>query len=127
MIVLGLFEAKEKNMNTQDLSSFGYRELDMAGDLLKTYKQTSTSTNVKWKGIDKTRFFGEGVSVEFNPNSGNVFLVDEDYNVALMNGDNLEDFFSCPICGHEGFLEDMGHDKDNGECQEYLKDIGYEE
>ena len=100
-------------MNTQDLSKFGYREKDMAGDLLKAHCTNN----------DVTRYLGDGVSVEFNPMSGNVFLVDEDYNVAMMNGDKLEDFFSCPICGHEGFLEEMVHGDDDEECQEYLKSI----
>jgi len=101
------------NENTQDLSKFGYRELDLAGDLLKALKTDK----------DKTRFLGEGIVVEFNPNSGNVFLVDSDYNVAMMNGDNLEDFFTCPYCGHEGFLEDMKHTPKDKECKEYLKQI----
>jgi len=99
--------------NTRDLASFGYRELALAGELLKTLKTKN----------DKTKFLSHPLSIEFNPNSGNVFLVDDDCNVAMMNGEYLEDFFSCPICGHEGFLEDMEHDKDNEECQDYLKQI----
>lgn len=99
--------------NTRDLMKFGYRELALAGELLSALKTDK----------DNTRFLSHGVAVEFNPNSGNVFLVDEDYNVAMMNGEMLEDFFSCPICGHEGFLEDMKHGKGNKECQEYLKQI----
>ena len=97
--------------NTQDLSKFGYIELDEAGTLLKAY---ADNPNV----LD-----GSMINVEFNPNSGNVFLVDEDYNVAMMNGDNLELWYSCPICGHEGFLEDMEHGEDDDECQEYLESI----
>lgn len=97
--------------NTQDLSEFGYIELDEAGTLLKAYADNPYVLN------------GSNINVEFNPNSGNVFLVDGDYNVAMMNGDNLELFYSCPICGHEGFLEDMEHNEDNKECQEYLNEI----
>ena len=69
----------------------------MAGDLLKALKGE----------YDKTEYLGDGVRVEFNPMSANVFLIDEDYNVAMMNGDDLEDWFTCPYCGHEGFKEDM--------------------
>ena len=97
--------------NTQDLSEFGYIQLDEAGTLLKAY---ADNPNV---------LEGSNINVEFNPNSGNVFLVDEDYNVAMMNGDNLELFYFCPICGHEGFLEDMEHREDDEECQEYLNEI----
>lgn len=99
-------------MNTHDLSEFGYRELDMTADLLKAYVDNGKN------------ILGDGVKVEFNPNSGYVFLVDGDYNVAMVNGDNLEFRYNCPICGHEGFLEDMQHGEDDEECQEYLKDIG---
>ena len=98
-------------MNTQDLSEFGYEELDMTGTLLNAY---ADNPNV----LD-----GSEINVEFNPNSGNVFLVDENYNVAMMNGDNLELFYSCPICGYEGFLNEMEHNPDNVECQEYLEQI----
>ena len=98
--------------STQDLSLFGWRERDMAGDLLKALGRDN----------DKTRFLGNDVRVEFNPNSGNVFLVDGDYNVAMMNGEDLEDWFFCLECGHEGFREDMPH-KGNKGCKQYLADI----
>jgi hypothetical protein len=100
--------------NTRDLLNFGYRELDMAGTLLKTFQTVN----------DDTKYLNSNVTIEFNQSSGNVFLVDEDCNVAMMNGHQLEDWFSCPICGHEGFKKDMEHGEDNEECQEYLKDIG---
>lgn len=99
--------------NTRDLMDFGHREKEMASELLKALKSKN----------DKTRYLFDSVAIEFNPNSGNVFLVDEDFNVAMMNGENLEDFFSCPECGHEGFLEEMNHNEDDGNCQEYLKSI----
>lgn len=98
--------------NTRDLSQFGYRELKIAGELLTAYTDEDDK--------DKTTILSTGVSIEFNPNSGNVFLVDEDYNVAMMNGEFLEDWFTYPNCGHEGFKDDMKHGEDNSECQEYL-------
>ena len=102
----------ERNiMNTQDLSEFGYRELDEAGTLLKVYANNPHVLD------------GSEINIRFNMFSGNVFLVDEYYNVAMMNEGNLELFYSCPICGHEGFLDEMGHNEDDEECQEYLKQI----
>lgn len=38
---------------------------------------------------------GDNITIEFNPNSGNVFIVDDDYNVAMFNNDTLEQFYSC--------------------------------
>ena len=78
--------------NTRDLSKFGYRELEMAGQLLTHLKD-----------IDA----GDGLTVEFNPNSGKVFLVDDDFRVWMMLGDRIEEFFSCPECGNEGFKQDF--------------------
>ena len=104
--------------NTRDLSQLGYRELRIAGELLSALKTEK----------DKTRYLSEGIAIEFNPSSGNVFLVDEDFNVAMMNGEFLEDWFSCPQCGAEGFLEDVT-DLDNHsssdikECKDWLKQI----
>jgi hypothetical protein len=90
-------------MNTQttvtnDLTRFGYRELDMAGDLLKAYANSP---------LDELR---DGVQVWFNANSGNVFLSDEDYNTAMMNGDKLELWYYCTECGEEGFAADFNQD-----------------
>ena len=101
--------------NTQNLADFGTCEREEAGLLLSTLGTTR----------DNTRFFGDrGVTVEFNPNSGYVFLVDEDYNVAMMDGENLEDFITCPNCGNEGlgcdFREDFGNDSC---CMEYADDL----
>jgi hypothetical protein len=98
--------------NTRDLSCFGFRELKLAAELLSAFKTDK----------DKTKFLSNGVSVEFNPNSANVFLVDEDCNVAMMNGENLEDWFVCPQCGHEGLLEDIAH-KGGKECKSWVKEI----
>lgn len=100
---------------TTDLTRFGWRELEEAGRLLTAFT-----------GPADNNFLGSGVQLWFNTHSGNVFLCDEDYNVGMMNGDKLEQFFSCPVCGHEGFLEEMDHlqDTDDKECIEYMKDIG---
>jgi hypothetical protein len=99
---------------TTDLSEFGYRELDMAADLLKAASNGQLPDD----------FDDDGMTVMMNMDSGNVFLTNSDYQVAMMNGDTLESFYSCPICGHEGFAEDMEHGEDDEECQEYLRDIG---
>ena len=80
------------SITTTDLRGFGYRELDMAADLLKVYAEN---------GAD---FLGDGISLNFNPNSGNVFLTDEDWRVGMLDDDGkLREWFSCPNCGAEGF------------------------
>lgn len=97
---------------TADFSKFGYKEIDETVRLLNAYMGQTVP------------YLGDGLSVNFNMHSGNVFLCDEEYNVAMMNGDRLEEWFNCPNCGHEGFLEDIIHEPKDGRCVDYLMEIG---
>lgn len=95
-------------ITTTDLADFGFRELKMAAQLLTAWQTDA----------DETTIFGHaGVRVMMNRGSGHVFLTDEDFNVAMMNGDTLEDWHVCGYCGEEGFAEDLfaedsGHYRD---------------
>ncbi len=97
---------------THDLSKFGSRERAMAGELLKAWSDHGLPDE----------FDDNDVTIEFNINSGYVFLTNSDFQVAMMNGNNLELYYSCPECGHEGFKEEMNHEGNN-ECKEYVKQI----
>lgn len=102
--------------NTQDLSKFGYIELREAARLLTAYCDGSQDHD----------FLEDGIAIEFNPNSGSVFLVDEEFNVGMMNGDKLEQWLNCSECGNEGFLEDMKEYAEDSECcKQYLIDAGF--
>ena len=93
---------------TNDLSKFGYRELAEAGELLKEYAD---------KPAD---FLSDGLTINFNPNSGYVFLSDEDYNVGVMTAEGIVQFFSCPQCGYEGTNEEA-----EAEGKSFIKYSGY--
>jgi hypothetical protein len=97
---------------TVDLSKFGARERKMLEKLLKAWRKQGLPTD----------FYEDGVIPSMNTNSGNVFLTNSEYQVAMLNGDKLESFYSCPQCGHEGFLDEMDHDGHPG-CVEYLDSI----
>ncbi len=84
---------------TKDLTKFGYKELDEAGDLLKAYAN------------DGCDFLNDGVELWFNTNSGSVFLCDEDYNVGVIENGKLVQFYSCPNCGNEGTQSDGEENK----------------
>lgn len=101
-------------MTTTDLSNFGWREKKMAAELLNAACS---------QGLPED-FYDNEVTIMMNQNSGYVFLTNSDFQVAMMNVDKLESWYTCPICGHEGFKEDMQHGENEKECQEYLKEIG---
>jgi len=96
-----------------DFSKFGHREREMAEKLLRTWREQGLPND----------FYNDEVVIMMNDHSGYVFLANSDYQTAMMNGDTLESFYSCPQCGHEGFKEEMEHDG-NTECEDYLKQIG---
>ena len=100
-----------------NFADFGYRELGEAGTLLSMYADGNVSR------MGKDYFSGPyGIQVGFNKNSGNVFLVDEDYNVLMYDGTELDLFINTPYSGEEGFYDDlmeMYEDLDE-EDQEYL-------
>lgn len=102
------------NIVTTDFSDFGYREIAMARDLLDAYVKNNN-----------TRFLGDGLQVAMNRNSGYVFLTDEDYNVAMAVNGALEDWFSSPYEGREGFFDDLAEEYDDmhPEDQEWFDSI----
>lgn len=99
------------NTYTENLGDFGVRERRMAAELLGQPLPEG--------------FSDDGVKVAFNRNSGFVFLVNADYQCAMMNGDTLEIFHSTPYNGHEGFLSDLLEEFDPDELHhedaEYLR------
>jgi len=58
------------------------------------------------KGLPNN-FYLENVRFAYNRNSGCVFLVNDDCQVLMMNGDVLEEFYTSPYEGHEGFIDDL--------------------
>lgn len=102
------------NITTTNLAEFGYRELDMAGDLLKAIKN----------GLP-VDFNDNDITVMFNKNSGMVFLTNSDYQVAILNDDELVSFYSTPYEGLEGTFEELAEEYNDmhDEDKEYMRDI----
>lgn len=80
---------------TTDLKDFGFRELGLAAELLRAYCDRPP------------HWLGDGVQLMMNTYSGSVFLTDEDFNVAMMNGDELDAWLFTPYHGHEGFIDEL--------------------
>ena len=51
-------------------------------------------------------FENDEVVPMMNKNSGNVFLTNSEYQVAMLSDDKLESWYYCGNCGHEGFKDD---------------------
>ena len=100
-----------ESVTTTDLSAFGWREKKMASELLNAMIEQSLPNE----------FWDEKVTVMFNTHSSYVFLTNSEFQMAMLNGDNLEMWYTCSECGHEGFLEDMEHSPEDEYCQEYLR------
>lgn len=96
-----------KEVTTTNLADFGSRERAMLVDLLNAWRE---------QGLPE-EFCEDEVVPMMNRNSGCVFLTNSEYQVAMMNGDDLEMFYSCLNCGHEGFREDCQlNDEGCNEC-----------
>ena len=98
---------------TTDLSKFGYREWKLLRELIDAKLDQGLPND----------FESNEVVPMFNMNSGYVFLTNSECQVAMMNGNKLESFYSCPECGHEGFKDEIDHNTDNDECQEWIKSL----
>jgi hypothetical protein len=107
-------------VTTTNFADFGWRERKMAAELLTASCEQGFPDD----------FYDDGVTIMMNKNSGNVFFTNSDYQVAMMNGDKLESFYTTPYSGHEGFKDELreefeaNKDSWNREDIEYIHDIG---
>jgi hypothetical protein len=85
------------NYYTENLSEFGARELGELHEILTAWLEKGLPNN----------FCEAEVRPAMNKASGYVFLVNEDYQVAMLNGDSLEIYHTLPYSGIEGFLCDI--------------------
>ena len=97
-------------MNTRDLTEFGWRELGMARDLLDALTDNTPDS------------LGDGIAIKFNLSSGEVFLVDEDYNIAMGVDWELIQECSCSNCGVEGLAGDGDFNHDAYLCDDCYKE-----
>src|ERR1051326_7346158 len=101
---------------TASFQGFGFREIEMASELLKAV------ANGEWKTPeDHDQFDQSEFSIEFNPNSGHVFIVDGEYNVAMLNDKELEIWVTCGDCGAEGFKSETAFNYYNNVCADCAK------
>ena len=96
------------NMTLANLENFGSREIEEAADLMQEYANGNIPD---W-------FYNDGVTVEFNPNSGMVFLTNSDYQVLIMgDSGNLVSFHFLGYHGYEGTAEDLWQMFEDGDIE----------
>lgn len=96
-------------MTTTNLADFGYKELEELKDLIVAMMEQGLPDD----------FSDDEVHPMMNQYSGNVFLTNADYQVAMLNGDKeLKSFYSLSYSGIEGFLEDLLNEYENGNIQD---------
>lgn len=96
---------------TTDFARFGSRERRMARELLQAWEE---------QGLPEDFYFEE-VTIMMNMYSGNVFLTNSEFQVAMLNGDKLESFYNCPNCGNEGFNDEYPFKENDGACSKACK------
>jgi len=89
-----------KEIITKDFAKFGQRERELAEELLKAWREQGLPDD----------FENEEVSIFLNLYSGYVFLSNADYQVAMMNGDILETFYTDFETGEEGFFDELSEE-----------------
>lgn len=87
------------NNYTVSFGGWGFREMDMAGEILRVYSENGDS------GLVGGEVDGE-ISLGFNTQSGCVYMSDENLNTWMMNNGKLELFVTLES-GNEEFLTDL--------------------
>jgi hypothetical protein len=105
---------------TENLADFlsGARERRMVLEILKAWEAGGLPSD----------FHDSGVKIAFNSNSGNVFLTNEDFQVAMVEGLDglcLESFYTSPYEGREGFFTDLmsEYPSMHSEDQEWFREL----
>jgi hypothetical protein len=100
---------------TENLADFGSRERHLLQELLSAWNAQGLPDD----------FSDDRVRPAMNMNSGFVFLVNDDFQVAMMNGDKLESFYTTPYNGNEGFFDELIEEfaDMHREDQDYMRQI----
>ena len=91
-------KASKQETYTEDFSKFGNREIKIASELLTAYIEDGLPVGMEF----------DGLKIGFNMNSGFVFLINENYDVAMTeDGKTLYAFYTSPYEGKEGTYEEL--------------------
>lgn len=83
--------------NLNSLSDFSYRGIKLARDILTAWADHGLPADFK----------NDQVKLEFNSNSGYVFLINSAGEIATLQNDRLERFYELPCLGTESTLQEL--------------------
>ena len=92
-------------MNTLD--KFGYCELEGLNALIKAYANAGEHAEGKIYAALPKSWNNAGVYADYNPDSGLVFLVNDEYQVIIRTKYGVMMWYSTPYANHEGTLFDL--------------------
>lgn len=100
----------KKEIDYCDLAKFGEREIELASDLLRSYARAGQRRNGVQYNFLPESWNDSAVKLAFNPNSGAVFLTNEEYQVLVDTDDGVAMWYSTPYYGVEGTLENIAEE-----------------
>lgn len=96
-----------KNIDMFDIANFGERELAIAADLLRSYARAGQHRDgVRYNQLPES-WSDRDVKLAFNPNSGFVFLSNEESQALVATGDGIAMWYFTPYYGVEGTMEEV--------------------
>lgn len=96
-----------KEFDMFSLANFGERELELAADLLRSYARAGQHRDGKQYNALPESWCDDGVKLAVNPNSGFVFLSNEESQALVDTDDGVAMWYFTPYYGVEGTLEEV--------------------
>jgi len=96
-----------KEIDMFNLANFGAREIEIAANLLRSYARAGQYCDGKQYNQLPESWYASDVKLAFNPNSGFVFLSNEEFQALVDTSDGVAMWYFTPYYGVEGTLEDV--------------------
>ena len=97
-----------KELDMFNLANFREREMELAADLLRSYARAGQNRDGKQYNALPESWCDDGVKLAFNPNSGFVFLSNEESQALVDTEDGIAMWYFTPYYGVEGILGRRG-------------------
>lgn len=98
-------------MNINDLSKFTFHELDEVITLLTVLRDQGVPYNCSKKNVQ----------IVMDAETRQIFLSNDNADLMMINEGNLQKYFTCPVCQHQGFMDSLPmHNPGNDFCMSWV-------